>query len=30
MSQGERGPMKIVILEITVGILHINNKVNTH
>ena len=30
MAQEERGPMMVVILEMTVGILQIDNKVNIH
>ena len=30
MSQEERGPMIVVILEMMVGIMHIDNKVNIH
>ena len=30
MAQEERGPMLVVILEIMVGIMQIDNKVNIH
>ena len=30
MTQNERGPMMVVILEMMVGILQIYNKVNIH
>ena len=30
MTQNERGPMMVVILELMVGILQIHNKVNIH
>ena len=30
MAQDERGPMMVVILEIMVGIMQIDNKVNIH
>ena len=30
MSQEERGPMMVVILEMMVGIMQIDNKVNIH
>ena len=30
MAQEERGPMMVVILEMMVGILQIDNKVNMH
>ena len=30
MAQEERGPMMVVILEMMVGIMHIDNKVNIH
>ena len=30
MAQEERGPMIVVILEMMVGIMQINNKVNIH
>ena len=30
MAQEERGPMMVVILEMMVGILQIDNKVNIH
>ena len=30
MAQEEKGPMMVVILEMMVGIMHIDNKVNIH
>ena len=30
MAQEERGPMMVVILEMIMGIMHIDNKVNIH
>ena len=30
MAQKERGPMMVVILEMMVGIMQIDNKVNIH
>ena len=30
MAQEERGPMMVVILEMMVGIMQIENKVNIH
>ena len=30
MTEEERGPMMVVILEMMVGIMHIDNKVNIH
>ena len=30
MAQDERGPMMVVILEMMVGIMQIDNKVNIH
>ena len=30
MAQEERGPMMVVILEMMVGIMQIDNKVNIH
>ena len=30
MTQEKRGPMMVVILEMMMGIMHIDNKVNIH
>ena len=30
MAQEERGPMMVVILEMMVGIMQVDNKVNIH